>query len=207
MKWAPCALALAVLTGLGVSEAAWGDRGRGGQSFAPRHDTFQPVQFRSQQQVRPSQFRSQQRVGSSQFRSRQQVGSSQFRSHRQVAPSHFKSHRQVIVNKHAVPVHKPHFVAKHRVHHRSARIGVFIGAPLFWHWPPPHYAYPAYAPVVAVPAYAPPPTYVERGTDYGEPGDPRYWYYCQDPAGYYPYVNSCPGGWQRVMPTPPDLQE
>ncbi len=30
----------------------------------------------------------------------------------------------------------------------------------------------------------------------------QYWYYCQDPAGYYPYVKECPRGWQPVSPTP-----
>lgn len=32
---------------------------------------------------------------------------------------------------------------------------------------------------------------------------PQYWYYCANPAGYYPYVAQCPGGWQRVAATPP----
>jgi hypothetical protein len=32
-----------------------------------------------------------------------------------------------------------------------------------------------------------------------------YWYRCADPAGFYPYVQSCPGGWQPVRATPPDL--
>jgi hypothetical protein len=27
-----------------------------------------------------------------------------------------------------------------------------------------------------------------------------YWYYCQDPQGYYPYIKSCPGGWMQVVP-------
>lgn len=27
-----------------------------------------------------------------------------------------------------------------------------------------------------------------------------YWYYCQNPEGYYPYVKSCPGGWMKVVP-------
>ncbi len=29
------------------------------------------------------------------------------------------------------------------------------------------------------------------------------WYYCQSPKGYYPYVQSCPSGWQKVPATPP----
>ncbi len=35
---------------------------------------------------------------------------------------------------------------------------------------------------------------------------PSYWYYCRDPKGYYPYVNACPGGWQKVTPTPPPTE-
>ena len=39
--------------------------------------------------------------------------------------------------------------------------------------------------------------------DYGYYGDsqPYYsqtWYYCSDPAGYYPYVTQCNTGWQAV---------
>jgi hypothetical protein len=29
------------------------------------------------------------------------------------------------------------------------------------------------------------------------------WYYCQNPQGYYPYIKSCAGGWQKVAPQPP----
>jgi hypothetical protein len=42
--------------------------------------------------------------------------------------------------------------------------------------------------------------------DYGAPYYPAspsvamssYWYYCQNPAGYYPYVQQCSGAWQPV---------
>jgi hypothetical protein len=30
-----------------------------------------------------------------------------------------------------------------------------------------------------------------------------YWYYCTDPAGYYPYIKSCPQGWMQVVPSGP----
>jgi hypothetical protein len=30
-----------------------------------------------------------------------------------------------------------------------------------------------------------------------------YWYYCDNPPGYYPYVPQCPSGWRPVAPTPP----
>lgn len=33
---------------------------------------------------------------------------------------------------------------------------------------------------------------------------PAYWYYCQEPQGYYPYVKQCTKGWMKVVPTPPD---
>ena len=73
---------------------------------------------------------------------------------------------------------------------------VFIG-PAFW-WDP---FYPT-------PFYGAPPVIVQQGsTVYDLPGtaaqQPYYWYYCQDPQGYYPYVGSCPGGWSKVTPTPP----
>lgn len=29
------------------------------------------------------------------------------------------------------------------------------------------------------------------------------WYFCAAANGYYPYVRSCPGGWQAVPTTPP----
>ncbi|MDD5176643.1 MAG: hypothetical protein PHQ05_09505 [Sterolibacterium sp.] len=31
---------------------------------------------------------------------------------------------------------------------------------------------------------------------------PQYWYYCSNPAGYYPYVAQCSTGWQRVPASP-----
>jgi hypothetical protein len=34
----------------------------------------------------------------------------------------------------------------------------------------------------------------------GAPMAPYYWYYCQNPAGYYPYVQQCGGAWQPVAP-------
>lgn len=83
-------------------------------------------------------------------------------------------------------------------HHGRARVGVFIGAPLWpaWYYPPPYYYSP---PVVAVPAPQP-PVYVEQGP--APSSTQNYWYYCNSPEGYYPYVKDCPGGWLKVLPQP-----
>jgi len=37
---------------------------------------------------------------------------------------------------------------------------------------------------------------------YTQPPPPQnnYWFYCQNPAGYYPHVPACPGGWMQVVP-------
>ena len=34
--------------------------------------------------------------------------------------------------------------------------------------------------------------------DYSQPYPSQTWYYCSDPAGYYPYVTQCNIGWQAV---------
>ena len=31
----------------------------------------------------------------------------------------------------------------------------------------------------------------------------NYWYYCPNPAGYYPDVQTCPDGWLQVVPNRP----
>ncbi len=51
--------------------------------------------------------------------------------------------------------------------------------------PTPVYA-PAYAPVMVSPA-------------------PQSWYFCAAANAYYPYVTSCPSGWQAVSATPPAM--
>lgn len=51
--------------------------------------------------------------------------------------------------------------------------------------------------------YAPPPLIVQdqpRVYVQPKPQPADYWYYCQDPQGYYPYVKKCPDGWMRVVP-------
>jgi hypothetical protein len=79
-----------------------------------------------------------------------------------------------------------------------ARVGVFIGPTIavpfgpFWapYWAPYPYAYP---PVVVQP---PPQVSVQP------PPSPPSWYYCDNPKGYYPYVQQCRGGWRQVPAQP-----
>jgi hypothetical protein len=40
--------------------------------------------------------------------------------------------------------------------------------------------------------------YYGYGYDTGQPTASQSWYYCSDPAGYYPYVAQCNTGWQAV---------
>jgi len=99
--------------------------------------------------------------------------------------------------------------------------GVFVGPRLYVgprvypyygpHYYGSYYAYPYYydpyyygyvaPPIVVTPppvVVTPPPTsYVERP----QPAT-QYWHYCQNPAGYYPDVQRCPGGWIQVAPRP-----
>jgi hypothetical protein len=75
-------------------------------------------------------------------------------------------------------------------------IGGYFGFPYYYPYGYPNY-YPYADPYPSYPyTYADPPVYIEQE----QPSD---WYYCRDPQGYYPYVESCPSGWTRVAPIPP----
>lgn len=47
------------------------------------------------------------------------------------------------------------------------------------------------------PIYPGPDPYLPPGVG---AGPTPYWYYCQNPPGYYPYVPQCYGPWQPVLP-------
>lgn len=73
---------------------------------------------------------------------------------------------------------------------------------LWTFYPAPIYPYPP-----AVVVESPAPVLVEHpalAIGPGTSGDS--WYYCRSSKGYYPYVSSCPGGWERIAPTPPDAR-
>jgi hypothetical protein len=79
----------------------------------------------------------------------------------------------------------------------SVAIVPHVVVPVYPYWRP--YVYP---PVVVAPA----PVYVQPAPQvYVQPPPPQttYWYYCDNPQGYYPYVQQCPGGWRPVSPPPP----
>jgi hypothetical protein len=93
----------------------------------------------------------------------------------------------------------------HGDYHGHGHVGIgFVFNP-FWFGPqyyPPYYYPPA---VVTVPAT--PPVYIERSDVQTAPPARSYWYYCENPQGYYPYIKQCPGGWQPVSPQPPSPPE
>ena len=79
--------------------------------------------------------------------------------------------------------------------HGHSRGGFFIEAPIFFGlgYYPYGYSYP-YGDVPFV-------FYGNPGAAEVEPQDSglNYWY-CRDPAGYHPDVQTCPSGWLRVVP-------
>lgn len=73
-------------------------------------------------------------------------------------------------------------------------------------------------PIYPYPGYASDYYYEDNyGPDYGMAPDDQYappgtdggysWYYCNNPPGYYPYVQQCRGPWRPVQPTPPGSQQ
>jgi hypothetical protein len=86
-------------------------------------------------------------------------------------------------------------------HHHGVFAGAFFGNAYFWPWT---YAGPYATVLYDVPIWMPPstvdPTYSAQpstaATGY-------FWYYCADSQTYYPYVQQCASGWQKVVPQPP----
>jgi hypothetical protein len=71
--------------------------------------------------------------------------------------------------------------------------GLVLGSALLWAATrPPTVIYQEPAPVVVAP---PPPVYMAP-----PPPADGWWYYCRASGTYYPYVQSCPGRWERVAP-------
>jgi hypothetical protein len=84
--------------------------------------------------------------------------------------------------------------------------------PAYWGYPYAPY-YPYYYPP-PYPAYYPPPGSPEQGVPpqgavpQASPQamaapQPQFWYYCDNPQGYYPHVTNCSSAWHEVAATPP----
>lgn len=79
----------------------------------------------------------------------------------------------------------------HWVHGRHGARGGWwwVVGGLWYFYPTPVYPYPD--------PYQPPVVTIQP-----MPAAPQSWYYCADPAGYYPYVAQCRVGWQAVPASP-----
>ena len=86
-----------------------------------------------------------------------------------------------------------HSHGHYRPHYYGSRV-VVVGSAFYG------YGYPGYYYPPALYNYAPPPApvYIEQGPA-GAQGE---WFYCAQYRAYYPQVQQCPGGWQRVAPQP-----
>ena len=88
-------------------------------------------------------------------------------------------------------------------------VGIYVAPPwLGWRpYPPPYYYPTPYYYPLPPPIYTPPPqppVYMQQPPAEQVVPPQSYWYYCNDPEGYYPTVKECPGGWLKVLPqTPP----
>jgi hypothetical protein len=109
----------------------------------------------------------------------------------------------------------------HGFHHGGhccrGSIGLFFGTGFVYGYPYPYYGYPypyyypGYYPYwpTAVGWSSSSTQYMEQDQDGqadmggGDVPQAAYWYHCGKPEGYYPYVKTCPGGWQKVPAQPP----
>lgn len=86
-------------------------------------------------------------------------------------------------------------------HHHHGRVhGAFVFGFFPWpyfYYPPPYY----YGPDYGRAQYAPPTVYVERFSGTPTPQTPGE-FFCPDPGAFYPDVQACATGWQRVIRPP-----
>jgi hypothetical protein len=105
-------------------------------------------------------------------------------------------------------------MAYHGHGHGRAHIEFFVGIPAdSWRSPRPYYYRHQPPPAVRVPPLAtvapPPSVYIERSEESASTATTQpefWWYYCPGRGAYYPYVKTCPQGWQQVAPQPADLR-
>jgi len=79
----------------------------------------------------------------------------------------------------------------------AARAVIAIGVPWpGWYAPYAYWPRPIYAPPPI--QYVIPPAVPQAPI----PAPAADWYFCETPEGYYPYVMSCNGAWQRIPASP-----
>jgi hypothetical protein len=106
---------------------------------------------------------------------------------------------------HGEHFHDGRFFHGGRFNNFHTNFRVFIGAPAFW-WGAPYYPYyypySYYGGSYATPVYGDPgsATYMQQYGGARAQSSGEYWYYCTDPAGYYPQVRNCAQGWLKVVP-------
>jgi hypothetical protein len=74
---------------------------------------------------------------------------------------------------------------------------------LGWGYGYPYYDYPYYPYYDDVPSTTVYVNPTQQQTEPPQPSTENYWYYCQKPQGYYPYVKQCQYDWMKVVPSPP----
>jgi len=79
-------------------------------------------------------------------------------------------------------------------------VPALIGSAIVYDLARPQYVQPA--PIYA-PYYA--PSYQAVYAAPAAPSQAQSWYFCPAANAYYPYVSSCPSGWQAVPATPPPV--
>jgi hypothetical protein len=95
--------------------------------------------------------------------------------------------------------------ARHGRGHFRGSVGFYYNDPFFWGPDPFFYPYRPfiYSPPPVIIEQRDPPVYIQR-QPVAPPAVPAVnastWYYCQNPAGYYPYIQSCRQPWVSVDP-------
>lgn len=100
------------------------------------------------------------------------------------------------------------FAAEASAYHRyRSRFDFYFGTgPMWWgypswYWPDPYFYQPR-----TIIIEREPPVYIQRpqaqpAAPAAPPAPTAVWYYCTDPAGYYPYVQNCTRPWVSVDPS------
>jgi hypothetical protein len=80
-------------------------------------------------------------------------------------------------------------------------VGISVGWPGFWGWPSTTFVASNPVTFVSTQDFASDAgVWVPQGVAPAQPATSGFWYYCTDPAGYFPYVNTCNRAWMQVVP-------